>query len=105
MFLLVRVLTDVFRSHDLSGAAKAAWTLVLVVFPYLGVLVYLVVRGSEMHLREYRSALVSRDVLRFLDPRARQVSVADEVAKLESLRVQGLLTEEEFSRERAHVLA
>jgi hypothetical protein len=47
-------------SGDLSGAGKAAWTLLLVVVPYVGVLMYLIVRGSDMHLREYRSIQAGR---------------------------------------------
>ena len=49
IFLLIRVISDVFRSHDLSGAGKAGWTLVLIFFPLIGVLIYLLVRGDGMH--------------------------------------------------------
>ena len=49
LFLMFR---DIFRSDDLSGVAKAAWTVLVFVVPFLGVLVYLVVRGGGMHDRE-----------------------------------------------------
>ena len=49
LMLLFQVTTDIFRSHDLSGGTKALWLLFVLVFPYLGVLVYLIVRGGKMH--------------------------------------------------------
>lgn len=51
IILLFHIFGDIFRSHDLSGPAKAAWVLFLVVLPFLGVLVYLVARGGSMHER------------------------------------------------------
>lgn len=108
IFLLIRVLSDVFRSHDLTGGGKAAWTLLLVVVPYIGVLLYLIVRGSDMHIREYRSIQAGRMTMWRHDVDGANLmgpSVADEVNKLASLRDQGLLTDQEFGREKARVLA
>ena len=64
IFLLIRVISDVFRSHDLTGAGKAGWTLVLIVFPLIGVLAYLLVRGNGLHERENRQALASEEAMR-----------------------------------------
>lgn len=52
MFCLFSILRDIFRSSDLSGAGKAGWTLLVVLLPLLGVLVYLIARGSSMQERE-----------------------------------------------------
>jgi hypothetical protein len=49
--VLVGVLSDVFRSADLSGPAKALWTLFLILLPWLGVVTYLISRGNNMHER------------------------------------------------------
>jgi uncharacterized membrane protein YhaH (DUF805 family) len=54
--VLINVFRDIFRSDDMSGFAKAAWTLLVVVLPLLGVLVYLVARGSSMHRRDIEEA-------------------------------------------------
>ena len=48
IWLLVVFFTDIFRSHDLSGWAKALWVIFIIVLPFLGILVYLIVRGSGM---------------------------------------------------------
>ena len=49
--LVIHVLADVVRSHNLSGAAKAAWVALIVVLPLAGCLVYFVARGGTMHER------------------------------------------------------
>ena len=56
LFLLFWIIFDVFRSRDLSGWAKALWLIFIIVLPFLGVLVYLIVRGSSMHERQARDA-------------------------------------------------
>ena len=48
IWLLIVVFTDIFRSHDIGGFAKAIWVLFVVILPYLGVLVYLIARGHKM---------------------------------------------------------
>ncbi len=51
VWLIIVVIRDVFRSADLSGWAKALWTLFVVVLPWVGVVVYLIARGSTMSQR------------------------------------------------------
>src|ERR1700678_149925 len=50
-WILITVFVDIFRSHDLSGGAKALWFLFVLLIPLVGVVVYLIVRGGEMHER------------------------------------------------------
>jgi hypothetical protein len=56
IWLLIAVFADIFRSDDLSGWGKALWTILVIVVPYLGVLIYLIVRGGKMRQREARDA-------------------------------------------------
>ena len=56
IWLLIWVFIDIFRSHDLSGWAKALWVLFVVILPFLGVLVYLIARGGKMHERAEQDA-------------------------------------------------
>jgi hypothetical protein len=51
IMLLFWIIGDIFRSHDLSGAAKAAWLLLVIFLPLVGIFIYLFVRGSEMNRR------------------------------------------------------
>ena len=48
IWLLIVVFSDLFRSHDLGGWAKAFWVIGIIILPYLGVLLYLIVRGHKM---------------------------------------------------------
>jgi hypothetical protein len=106
IFLIIRILGDVFRSPDLSGGAKAGWTLLLVIVPFAGVLLYLVFRGSDMHTRENHQADAAQAAFhRYIQRAGGSTSVADEIAKLGSLRDRGLLTEVEFAEEKSRVLS
>src|SRR5271154_5007266 len=51
IWLLIVVFTDIFRSQDMGGGAKALWVIFVVILPYIGVLVYLIARGGKMHER------------------------------------------------------
>jgi hypothetical protein len=108
IWLMISVFIDIFRSHDLSGWAKALWVLFVLFIPLVGVVVYLIVRGGQMHERAARQAAqrdqVLRDYGRPPGPGAAG-STADELAKLADLRDRGVISAQEFDREKAKVLA
>jgi ABC-type transport system involved in cytochrome bd biosynthesis fused ATPase/permease subunit len=108
IWILIMVFIDIFRSHDLSGWAKALWVLFVLFIPLVGVVVYLIVRGGQMHERAARQAAhrdqVLRDYARQSAPGA-PGSTADELAKLADLRDRGVISAQEFDREKAKVLA
>ena len=73
--------------------------------PLIGVLVYLIVRGGKMHEHEVRDAHVQqREFLRYVQEAAGSQSPADQLAKLADLRDRGVITAEEFDREKARIL-
>src|ERR1051325_7340443 len=55
-WILIRVLVDVFRRHDLSGWGKAGWTILMVFLPFLGVFIYLIAHGQDMGKRDIEQA-------------------------------------------------
>jgi hypothetical protein len=105
IWLLIWVFIDIFRSHDLSGWAKALWVLFVVILPYLGVLVYLIARGGKMHERAEQQAYRQDQEARAYVQQAAGTSTADQLAKLADLRDRGVISAEEFEREKAKVLA
>jgi hypothetical protein len=105
-WVLITIFIDLFRSHDLSGWVKALWFIFILVFPLIGVLVYLIARGGKMHERAARDARVQeREFRRYVQDAASSGSSADQLAKLADLRDRGVITNEEFEREKAKVLA
>lgn len=104
IWVAIGVVLDIFRSHDLSGFAKAMWALLIIVFPLVGVLAYLIVRGQSMHERTVVQHHASEAAFRSYIRNAAS-GPADDIAKLEDLRARGILTDEEFERAKAKVLA
>jgi hypothetical protein len=106
IWVLIYVFIDIFRSHDLSGWAKALWFVFVLFLPLIGVLVYLIARGGEMHERAMQTARQEdRDLRAYVRDAAGGASTADELTKLAGLRDHGVITSEEFERQKAKVLA
>ena len=99
-WLLISVVGDPFRRHDISGWAKAIWVIVLIVLPYIGVFAYLISQGRGMTERNAQRAQEAREELR----RVVGVSAADEIEKLDRLKKAGSISDAEFSRLRAKLV-
>ena len=105
-WILITVFIDIFRSRDLSGWAKALWFIFVLIFPLIGVLVYLIVRGGSMHDRSVRQAQQSERAFRsYVQDAAGSATPADQLAKLADLRDRSVITPQEFEREKAKILA
>ena len=106
IWILIYVLIDIFRSHDLSGGAKALWLIFVVFIPILGLLIYLIVRGGSMHERAVQQAQQQDQQFRaYVQDAASSGSSADQLTKLADLRDRGVITPEEFEQEKAKILA
>jgi membrane protein implicated in regulation of membrane protease activity len=105
-WVLIYVFVDIFRSHDLSGVAKALWFVFVLFIPLIGVLVYLIARGGKMHEHAVQEANQQDQAFRaYVQEAAGSQNSADQLAKLADLRDRGVITPEEFEREKAKVLA
>lgn len=103
--LLFRVFGDIFRSQDMGGFAKAIWSIFVILVPFLGVLVYLIVHGSGMTQRDVARAQAQDDAFRaYVREAAGPTSTADELSKLRDLKESGALTEAEFAQQKAKLL-
>ena len=103
---VIWIFIDIFRSHDLSGWAKALWVQLVLFFPLIGVLVYLIARGGKM--QEHAAQQAQHDDQQFrvyVKEAAGPQSSADQLAKLADLRDRGVISAEEFEREKAKILA
>jgi Short C-terminal domain/Phospholipase_D-nuclease N-terminal len=105
IWLLVIVFSDIFRSHDMGGLAKAGWVIFVIIVPFLGILVYLIARGGKMHERQVRDATQAQQEF---DSYVRSVAgsgSADQLQKLADLKQQGAITDAEFEAQKAKILS
>jgi len=105
IWILITILTDLFRDHETSGWAKAVWVLFLVFIPFLTALVYLIVRGSGMRDRTIKA---QADAKKHFDEYVRtqaHTTPADELHKLNELKEKGALSDEEFQKAKEKLLA
>jgi hypothetical protein len=105
-WLLFVVLTDIFRSQDLSGLGKTGWTIFVIFLPLIGILAYLLIRGRSMNQRAARQAQQQEEAFRsYVQETAGAPSSADQLAKLADLRQRGVISSAEFENEKSKVLA
>ena len=106
VWILITILADLFRDHELSGWSKAVWVLFLVVIPFLTALVYLIARGGGMRERTIKAqAEAKRHFDTYVREQAHSGSAADELHKLNELKEKGALSSDEFDRAKAKLLA
>jgi lysylphosphatidylglycerol synthetase-like protein (DUF2156 family) len=104
IWLAIMVFVDIFRSHDMGGLAKALWVIFVVIFPFLGVFIYLIARGGKMHERAEAEAVRQQKAFDSYVRRTAGSANADELAKLADLRDKGVLTSDEFEAQKAKLL-
>ncbi len=106
IWILIFILTDLFRDHELSGWSKAVWVLFLVAIPLLTALVYLIARGDGMR---DRAIAAQTEAQKQMDSYVRQAasggSIADELAKLAELHKAGSLNDADYAAAKAKVLS
>ena len=109
IFLLFRIITDIFRDDELGGWGKALWTIFIVLLPWLGTLVYLIARGGSMHERAMKDAQEADARMRAYVQEAASSgsasSVSAELRELGALRDAGTISPEEYEQAKAKVLA
>ena len=107
IWIAITVLIDVFRRHDIGGWLKAVWVVFVVILPWLGVLIYLIVEHDGMQKRSIDQAKAQR---RAMDDYVRETAgggggVATEIAQAKELLDSGTITQQEFETLKAKAIA
>jgi Short C-terminal domain/Phospholipase_D-nuclease N-terminal len=109
IWMMIAILSDVFRRRDIGGWAKAAWTVFLIVLPFVGVLVYLIANHGSMAERNIKQAQVQRaefdDYVRSVATNGGEGGAASEIDKAKKLLDSGAITQAEFDALKTKVLA
>ena len=106
IWMIIAIFSDIFRDRELSGGAKALWSVLLVFLPWIGALAYLIARGGSMAQRSAQEAQEREAGMRaYVREAAGTSSAADELGKLAQLRDNGTITTEDYELAKAKVLA
>jgi len=104
--MLFGVFGDLFSRHDISGWAKAGWTLFVIILPFLGIFVYLISQGKAMGERaQQRAQAQQAEVDTYVRSVASSGSPTEEIAKGKELLESGAITQTEFDQLKAKALA
>lgn len=104
IWIVITILMDIFRDHELSGWWKAVWVVFLIFIPFLTALIYLIARGSGMRDRTIKE---QADAKKQFDEYVRdtaQTTPVDELHKLDQLRQSGGITQDEFEKMKAELI-
>jgi predicted PurR-regulated permease PerM len=106
IWIAITVLIDVFRRHDISGWAKAAWVVFIVILPWIGVLVYLIANHDGMAERRNKDAQQAQAQFdQYVRQAAGTGGAASEIEKAKQLLDNGTITQQEFDSIKAKALA
>jgi ABC-type Fe3+ transport system permease subunit len=105
-WLLFTVFGDLFRRHDVSGWAKAGWTVFVIILPFLGVFIYLIAEGKGMAERNVKQAQQAQSQMdSYVRSVASSGSATENIAKAKELLDSGAITQAEFEALKAKALA
>lgn len=106
LVILFNVFGDIFRRHDISGFAKVAWIVVIVVLPYLGVFIYLIAEHDGIAERTAeRQKDAQAQVDQYVQSVATKTDPAEQIAKAKQLLDAGTITQAEFDQIKQKALA
>jgi uncharacterized membrane protein len=105
IWLLITVFIDIVRRRDTSGFMKAIWIILVIVFPYLGVLIYLIANHEGMAERSQKQVqAVQAQQDAYIKSVASSASPADQIAQAKSLLDSGAISQAEFDALKAKAL-
>ena len=109
IWILIAIISDLFRDHELSGWLKALWLFALLFIPVLTALIYLIARGDGMRKRSIDEQIEARQQFdRYVQETASASgggSAVDELHRLNDLKASGAITDEEFAQLKAKIVA
>lgn len=105
IWILITILMDLFRDHEMSGWGKAAWVFFLIFFPFLTALVYLIVRGSGMRQRAIAEQVEAKKQFdQYVQQTAASASPVEQLKKLEKMKKSGAISDEDYEKLKAKIL-
>jgi hypothetical protein len=105
-WMLIMVLSDVFRRHDIGGWGKAGWSVLVIVAPFLGVFIYLIAEGKEMAARRVADAQAQQSAFNsYVRDVAASSGPTAEIANAKQLLDSGAISQAEFEQLKQKAMA
>ena len=106
IWMIIVIFTDIIRSDDLGGWAKAIWTIFIIFLPFLGIFAYLIARGGQMAERSAKAAQEANEATKaYIRDAAAVSSDADQLAKLADLHTSGKISDTEYAAAKAKIIS
>jgi uncharacterized protein with PQ loop repeat len=106
IWLEISIFIDIFRSHDMRGWEKAFWVFLVIIFPLIGIILYLIFRGNKMRVHQAQAAADQQAWRGYAQEMSEhRGSKTDQLARLADLRDRGAVSADEFERLKAEILA
>jgi hypothetical protein len=106
IWMVIAIFADVFSRRDISGWVKAAWSVFIIVVPFLGVLVYLIAHSDDMAERRSSEAKAQQaDFDSYVQSVATNGGAASQIEKAKGLLDSGAITQPEYDAIKAKALA
>jgi ABC-type Fe3+ transport system permease subunit len=104
--LIFQIFGDIIRSDDLSGWGKALWSIVIIFLPFLGIFIYVIVRGGKMHERQLQAVQKNQQAMNaYIRDTAGGADAATQLAQLADLHTAGKIDDAEYAAAKAKVIA
>jgi len=105
IMLIFTIFGDIIRTDEMSGVAKAIWSVFIIFLPFLGIFAYLIFNGNKMGERQLRAAKAQETAVQdYIRTTAAGASAADELAKLADLHTAGKLDDAEYTAAKAKIV-
>lgn len=105
IWLVITIFADIIRARDMSGWAKALWSIGIIFLPFLGVFLYLIVNGGNMNRRAEDDAVEQQKAVDAYIRDAAGTSPTDELAKLAEMHGAGQLSDAEYEQAKTKIIS
>ena len=106
IMLIFQIFGDIIRSDDLSGWGKALWSLFIIFMPFLGIFIYVIVRGGKMHERQVSEMQKNQQAMNeYIRDTAGGADAATQLAQLADLHTTGKIDDAEYAAAKAKVIS
>jgi uncharacterized protein with PQ loop repeat len=105
VWLIFTIFVDIFRRHDMKGWLKAFWVVLVILFPLVGIVLYLIIYGNEMKVHAQQAVNAQDRAFRAYVQNAAGPNSVDDLSRLADFRDRGIITDEEFERMKAKVVS